>query len=219
LWLERIPISVRIHLLQKATKTKRLLEPGVYWGVRDLDSPIAVVGNHHYLLIVLAETEDWGDTDVQISPLQRGVILAGYEGEAEEDEPIGKLVVRLNATADLEAVREYLGPPQCPQPGWDAELHRVKPFTGTSEEELAMELIERTAAYVRNTSCGPESRVEYRLRTQNCATWVDGLLRSAGTSNWRRREWSDFFGLDWGEERGPQLAPQFGPPDWMSPAQ
>jgi hypothetical protein len=131
LWLERIPISVRIHLLQKATKTKRLLEPGVYWGVRDLASPIAVVGNHHYLLIVLAETEDWGDTDVQISPLQRGVILAGYEGEAEEDEPIGKLVVRLNATADLEAVREYLGPPQCPQPGWDAELHRVKPSTGT----------------------------------------------------------------------------------------
>jgi hypothetical protein len=215
LWLERIPISVRIHLLQKATKTKRLLQPGVYWGVRDLSG--VPLGNHHYLLIVLEDTEDWGDTTTQISPLQRGVILAGFNGQREQGEPEGKLVLRVNAADDLAAVQELLGPSQWWGPGWDAELNRVAAPEGMTEQQFLQTLIERTAAYQRNTSCGPSSQVDYALTSCNCASWVDGLLRASGVSTYRRREASDFWGINWGEERGRQLSPQFRTPAGSTP--
>ncbi len=213
LHLQSIRSLVTARKLLRRSYPHRELPPGVYWGTRDLAGP--PLGNHHYLLIVLAhQSEDPEGWATRISPTQHGFILAGFKGEQRKNEADGMLVHQLNAIDDLTAVKEYLGPPsdRVPILGWEAELRRVEPPSGMDQQQFVETLVERTQAYVRNSN---REAVRYRLGFRigggcNCATWVDGLLRSAGVSARDRLNAGEFHGVDWGEENGHLLERQFG---------
>jgi hypothetical protein len=207
-----VALNAARKILRVVYPPKRLA-PGVYWGTRDLAGPPSP-GNHHYLLIVLAEQAEAPEGyATAISPTQHGFILAGYNGETDRGEADGMLVHRLNAEDDVAAVREYLRSPADQGPlgfGWDAKLNPIAPPDGMTEQQFVEALVARTKAYVERSS---QRGVRYRLgpvSACNCATWVDGLLRSTGVSSRNRLDAGEFHGTDWGEENGHMLDDQFG---------
>jgi hypothetical protein len=96
---------------------------------------------------------------------------------------------------DLKSYREDA----CNERGVFSDLDYVgKEIFGYGDESLfvnkLMELYDRSEAYFKNHS------IEYRLVNQNCATWVNGILKAAGIADEERERIGEFSGIDWGEE-------------------
>lgn len=161
----------------------------VYWAARDLaGSPF---GNHHFILIMLPENYSMQQIKTQTEGSQRFVTLGGF---AES----GNLVFKSNDSSDVQSVKEVLNPSlrSWYTADYDMERNKITPPTGggwnfaTTLERLAFN-------YEKNTKTSP---VPYSLKNENCAAWVNTILKVAGVSAGERIRLGEFSGIDWGEE-------------------
>lgn len=162
----------------------------VYWCARDLaGSP---VGNHHLLLVLLGAGESIPPFDAQTENGQRFVTLAGFKKD-------GRLQFGANDENDVQAVREYLNPAKHLRwwyPDFDLEAHEITPPSGT-----ALAFAQRLARLAENYRRNEATRNQpYDLNDENCAAWVNTILKVAGVSSATRIRLGEFNGVDWGEE-------------------
>ena len=158
----------------------------VYWCTRDLNS--FFWGNHHYLTIIPDNPDDFTDLK-DFSGNHKGYVIAAIR----EKGPDGKhyLNYQKNDNNDVEAVNEYFGGDD---KGWDPEFHEITDVPdGMSDTEFIRKIQAIANSYQPNT-------VIYDLWDENCAAWVNTLLKIAGVSETNRLKYSEFFGFDWGEE-------------------
>jgi hypothetical protein len=160
----------------------------VYWAARDLDGP--PWGNHQFILIYLDDNESLISTESQSEASQSFVTLGGHIGD-------GNLVYFPNQSADVRSVREVLDPSTIT--GWsdyDMEKKYISPPNGGGWG-FAVQIEELAQNYLNNSASTP---VEYDLWDENCAAWVNTLLKVAGVSKATRMRAGEFSGIDWGEE-------------------
>jgi hypothetical protein len=174
----------------------------VYWSARDLKS--SPIGNHHFLLIVFSNknaaefTEKIHNISFRSEEVSSKttyfMTLGGFlEG--------GKLVFKANEKYDVKAVREWVDPEEHTswwKPDLDLERHRLDPLKIDSDDTKSSTLIDRVIRAAKTyKKKGP---VSYNLLDENCACWVNTLLKALGFSKSYRHERGEFFGVDWGEE-------------------
>ena len=155
----------------------------VYWCARDLAS--SPLGNHHFLVFIPDNPNDFKDfKDLKdFSGNNKGFTVGGFK--------VGKFLNReINNNDDEEAINEYFGGPDN---GWDPEFHEIARPAGMSDTEFIKKLQAIANTYKNNT-------IEYDLNDENCAAWVNTLLKTAGISDADREKYGEFFGIDWGEE-------------------
>lgn len=168
---------------------------GVYWCSRDLDgSPL---GNHHFLLFI-------GDKNMSIFPGKSPVEEEGYYfmtasagGEQFNPTDWGKLQMHINHKSDIQAVLEGINPDEYTswyKADYDIEAHKIN--------ELSVSSFSTISGYLKNYSDNQNDKnIEgYDLDDNNCATWVNTLLKTMGVSESRREQYGEFDGIDWGEE-------------------
>jgi hypothetical protein len=161
----------------------------VYWAARDLSS--FFVGNHHFLLVYLSQGASLAEVLTNKVKGQRFVTLAAIRKS-------GNLVFQENDADDVRAVREVLDPSVTKvwKPDLDLEKHRVRPPSG-GDLAFAQALVRLALNYRRRTAKQP---VPYHLVGDNCAAWVNTLLRVAGVPKSQRVQLGEFSGIDWREE-------------------
>lgn len=161
---------------------------GVYWAARDLDG--VPWGNHQFILIYMDVKQSLLKTKPEFSGGQKFSTLGGHKVS-------GNLVLVANQTADVKSVKEVLDPST--NVGWsdfDMEEKKIAPPTG-GDWSFSVEVERLAYNYDRNVKATPQ---EYDLTDENCATWVNTLLKIAGVSKARRTKLGEFSGIDWGEE-------------------
>lgn len=160
----------------------------VFWAARDLDG--APWGNHQFILIFLDSGQSMVRTPTQSEGGQSFVTFGGHIKD-------GNLVLIANQTADVASVKEVLNP--ATKTGWsDFDMERKSidaPSGGTWS--FAIKIEELAYKYEKNAAVNP---VKYDLWDENCATWVNTLLKVAEVSETARRTAGEFSGIDWGEE-------------------
>lgn len=164
----------------------------VYWAARDLGDWWKCVGNHHFVLIEL----QGGATLTDIIAERVGdVQLVTLAGNKEGDRLV--FASNMKMKADLDAIREELVPGQKTwKPDLDLEKHEVSPPTGGGLGFA--QLLEKLANTFKAKSAA--SPVQYHLQDENCAAWVNSLLKAAGVPLAIRMKAGEFDGVDWGEE-------------------
>lgn len=164
----------------------------VYWAARDLDGP--PVGNHHFVLITFDESVAFPPIPTQMEKGQRFITLAAVKSADGK----GNLVFAANQRADVTSVREFINPDE--HVSWykadfDMEQHEVTPVGNALT--FAQRLVQLAQVFDRNSKTSP---IPYSLRDENCAAFVNTLLKLAGVPATQRLDLGEFSGVDWGEE-------------------
>ncbi len=157
-----------------------ILGAKVYWASRDLAS--SPIGNHHYLVIIPDNPSDFSNLQTYNGG-KKGYTIGGFNEN-------GYLNYKKNNSTDTEAINEYYGGPD---KGWDPEFHEVKPPAGMSDTEFINKIQSTADRYSQGS-------IVFKLTEQNCAAWVNTLLKLVGVLEKERIEAGEFFGVDWGEE-------------------
>ncbi|MBB4285686.1 hypothetical protein [Roseospira goensis] len=168
----------------------------VYWCARDLaGSPW---GNHHFILVVQGTpriTSTMNVTWQSFSGSQFFTIGAFKKTKGGTS----RLLVQYNETSDVEAVKEVLNPKRAAAKwaDFDLERHALKPPGGRTLDAFVKEILTRAEHYKKNEAKTP---IPYSLLDENCAAWVNSLLKACGLSQAERQKAGEFSGFDWGEE-------------------
>jgi hypothetical protein len=161
---------------------------GVYWCARDLKLGI---GNHHFILLVTSKAnfDRLGLTPHEVGGTYFCTLAAFKEGFLKYDS---------NNLDDIQSVKEKIAPDQYVKwnkPDFSLEYHKVSPPQGTHAA-----FIQKVATLATNYEANQGNAPAYSLWDENCACWVNTLLKCAGISDEDREEYGEFFGIDWGEE-------------------
>ncbi len=160
----------------------------IFWAARDL-AGIAVVGNHHFILVYLAPNEAIPGIEIKEESGKKFFTLGGHQVD-------GKLAYVPNQTDDVRSVKEGINASlRGFFTDFDIEKHSISAPTGGSWD-FAFQLQRFAERYKANTAINP---VDYHLRIRNCSTWANTLLKVAGVSSSVREANRDFEGIDWGE--------------------
>jgi len=166
----------------------------VYWAARDLDS--FFWGNHHFILIMFDKKSE-NPTRYDAQGDKGGPFFVTLAAFKEEDKN-NRLMFRANDSSDVRSVQEVLNPKKYATRSWDYDMeqNRIKSPSG-SDSSFAQKLEQLSRNYERNEA---KSNVTYALLNENCAAWVNTLLKVAGVSAATRLKQGEFSGFDWGEE-------------------
>lgn len=170
-----------------------IIQEGVYWCARDLKG-LAVIGNHHFILIV---TNENNFLDLKFSPASESnhyfCTLAAFKSNDSE------LAFHHNDETDVYSVLEYINPEKYTSPftpDLDLENHKVASSNGLDLDFIKL-VTQLADNYVNNTINGAP---KYTTLDSNCAAWVNTLFTVAGISQQDRERYGEFFGIDIGEE-------------------
>lgn len=164
----------------------------VNWMGRNLADPRNPFGNHHYILILA----DSGLLSTWMPVLEykgsRFLTLGGFSVG-------GNMVFNANNEADVASAKDLLDN----TPIWDllnpfdwgTQKHYVRPPSG-SDFLFANAVIQLADNYRKNTAVNP---LPYTVYDDNCAAWVNTLLKVAGVSKSERTKLGQFWGIDWAE--------------------
>ncbi|MEM7110946.1 MAG: hypothetical protein AAF614_00835 [Chloroflexota bacterium] len=176
------------------------LVKGVYWSTRDLDFPLAVAGNHHFILLV-ADASDFRYMGLPARNEKHGdkttyfYTLGATRGEDGSKD--GRLVTDFDNDADVKSVRELLDPDEHTswwQPDFDLSAKLV-----SSDINMIRRAALRAVYYKQREEQNISSLPMYNVSDENCAAWVNTLLKSLSVSKQDRERLGDQFGVDWGE--------------------
>ena len=174
----------------------------VYWSARDLAS--SPIGNHHFLLIVfenraaaelMKKTHELHFKSEAVGSKTTYYMTLGGFADGK------KLVFEANEESDVKAVREWIDPEEHTAwylPDLDLESHEINPLIIDSSDTKGAHLINKIVRAAK--SYKNKSPVKYNLLDENCACWVNTLLKALGYPQSYRHEKGEFFGVDWGEE-------------------
>ncbi len=172
-------------------------KPAIYWCTRDLGSYLAPVGNHHFILVVQGQPKITSTMHVKWKTCKEkdfltiGAFRAKKNGSA-------RLLLEYNNSGDVASVEEVLDTSKVGYVwDYDLERHKLKPPGGKTEDAFLKELITRAEKYKANEA---NKKVDYSLVDENCACWVNSLLKACGMSKKERIAAGEFSGFDWGEE-------------------
>ncbi len=172
-------------------------EPGIYWCARDLDIDWSPIGNHHFLLFV-------GNANMSIFPgksalneSEKYFMTVGAGAESSNPTNWGMIRMEVNYKADVKAVREGINPDKHVKwyrADYDIEAHKIK--------ELSTADFQKIKGYLINYSFNQDNNKvdDYDLDDNNCASWVNTLMKAMGISYDKREDYGEFNGFDWGEE-------------------
>lgn len=180
----------------------RLVSGQVYWSARDMTK--FIIGNHHFLLIIFDNqtAAEFAEKTHKFSYQSESVgekttyfmTLGGFMEE-------GKMVFKANNSLDVKSVREWVDPEEHTKwykPDLDLEKHKLDPLKIDPNDKKGSYFIYKVIKAAKTyDKKGP---VDYNLLDENCACWVNTLLKSLGFSKSYRHEKGEFFGVDWGEE-------------------
>ena len=171
--------------------------PGIYWCARDLDIDWSPIGNHHFLLFI-------GSSSMSIYPgksakYENGKYFMTVGAGAESSNPTnwGMIKMEVNYGADVKAVREGINPDKHVKwyrADYDIEAHKIT--------ELSTSDFQKIRGYLETYGFNQDnSKVDdYDLDDNNCASWVNTLMKAMGISYSKREDYGEFDGFDWGEE-------------------
>jgi hypothetical protein len=168
----------------------------IYWCARDLaGSPW---GNHHFILVMQ------GDPKITST---MGVKWQTYAGRdfmtiaafARKQGGSTRLLVGYNDSSDVHSVKEVLNPKLAASQwaDYDLERHAVKPPGGKTKDAFVKDILVKAELYKKNEA---KKGIPYSLIDENCACWVNSLLKACGVSKTTRLKAGEFSGFDWGEE-------------------
>ncbi len=159
----------------------------VYWAARDLDSMLAPIGNHHFILIMAGQ----GVTLSHPMKCENGkhfITLGGFKKS-------GRLKFEANNAADVMSVREVIDPGEHVsiwKSDFDMEHHKITP-SGMNGRVFAEKCIRLAKNYAMQEKLQP---LAYSLFHHNCVAWVNSLFKAACVPNKDRIRASDFWGVD-----------------------
>jgi len=110
-----------------------------------------------------------------------------------------RLLVVNNDSTDVHAVKEVLNPAMASRQWADLDLekHEIMPPTGKTPDAFVKDILVKVALYKKNEA---KKSVPYSLIDENCACWVNSLMKACGISQAARLKAGEFSGFDWGEE-------------------
>jgi hypothetical protein len=174
------------------------LTNGVYWSARDLDD-CKFLGNHQFLLLATADKNMKFNGVLPIAAdTVCGTSYFFTVGGFKTDNYI--LIEKINESSDIKSVHEYTNPAQ--HVGWlstdyDLEIHSVPPPSGSTVTSLIKKVMELATNYLKKDI---NTLPSYKLKDENCAAWINTLLKVAGLNETIRETLGEFDGFDWGEE-------------------
>lgn len=158
-----------------------------YLAARDLGTSPA--GNHHFILILLPTKLRLHRMKAEIENGQCFVTIAA-------DDISGSLLFCPNLRNDVQATKEMLCPARVGwSPDFSLERHKISPIG--SPWNFALQLERMAYNYERNTA---NAKISYSLKSCNCASWTNTILKVAGVPKVEREKLTEFSGVDWGEE-------------------
>jgi hypothetical protein len=190
------------HLEKAAAKTYRPQDlRGVYWCARDLES--SPVGNHHFVTIVFENTTDTASFAQKFpafavrSELNEKGRRIYYTCFGVSTDSNNRIVIKNNTASDIQAMKEIINPGKYTfwyKPDFDLEGHRI-PESYPDYRDFAEKVIQLAINFNRSESS------DYSLLSNNCATWVNTLLKVAGVPSGVRKSLGDFYGVDVAENK------------------
>ncbi len=158
----------------------------VYWAARDLASYWTPIGNHHFLLIVPDNAQDFAGQTSDLGNGNMGFTRGGFKGNN------GMLVSQSNNVADVHAAYEHYTGDTGWEPDYDLEIHQVTAPNGMSDTAFINAIQTEINRY--NQQC------PYSTGGPNCSSWVNTMLERVGVPLNDRLRLGEFSGVDWGEE-------------------
>lgn len=168
---------------------------GFYWCARDLDTSGTLIGNHHFILLICDQNTSLmpGYSVQEENGVYFYTISAGGANGLS-----GKITAHINNAADVKSVREGIDPDEHTswyKPAYDIESHKIEELT---IEDNVGYLSGHLKYYFANQDTGKVP--DYVITGPNGATWVNTLLQVMGVPDAKREQYSEFDGVDWGEE-------------------
>ena len=190
--IQAMPIDVgsRIGPAPPPKSEKIDLKPGmVLVGARDLDSTLAIVGRHQFLVLIPDDPNCFEKT-VDLGNGVNGIIIGAFDE--------GYLETKTNQEADLAAVREYVDP-YLEGTFWDydTEVSQVQIPGSHSADSYIRLLLNMQSAYKENERDVPYPNwfTTITNRGRNSNSWAQSMIEYSGGTV---RE--DFSGRDLGRQ-------------------
>jgi len=184
---------------------------GVYWSARDAFSTLSPA-NHHFVTIIY-ESQYQAD-EISNACEKEYFEITNDEGvtfyittfgvASDNGMPSGNIIITYNSDSDRESLREIAREANTSWyvPDWDYEGHRVDIENSSHEFEslsdFIRELFERSDRFMDNYDLG--HKINYELMDENCACYVNSLMKEVGIPKNIREEVGEFATIDWGEE-------------------
>ena len=172
------------------------LVKGIYWSTRDLDHPLAVIGNHHFILLV-ADASDFRYMGLPAKNEKHGNKTTYFYTLGATNGANGRLVTAFDNDADVKSVRELIDPKEHTSI-WVSDFDLSARLVSTDINMIRRAAL-RATYYKRREERNISSLPMYDPSDENCAAWVNTLFKSLGVSEADRRKHGDQFGVDWGE--------------------
>jgi len=184
---------------------------GVYWSARDAVSQLSPA-NHHFIAIIYENllqaaeiTGAWGLEYFEITNDKTVTFQITTLGVGTDNgSTTGNIITSYNSGSDRESLHEIARESNTSWyiPDWDLEGHKVCTDHSTLNFELlpdfVNELFKRSARFMDNYDLG--HKINYELVDENCACFVNSLMKETGIPADIRHELGEFSTVDWGEE-------------------